>query len=87
VIGNILGASFVPAIGATLLLAVLRPFTRRPLRILQVIAAVILLLSLGGPLTLSVGGAEKVLMIVIHLVTAASIVATLSILGKPGGHS
>lgn len=81
-IGPIVGASIVPAIGAAVLLAVLGRFVSRPFRIFHIVAAVILLLSLGGPLNLPIGGAEKVVMAVMHVVTAAAIVGILSVLGR-----
>jgi hypothetical protein len=81
-IGPIVGASIVPAIGAAVLLAVLGRFVKRPFRVFQIVAAVILLLSFGGPLNLPIGGAEKVVMVVMHVVTAAVIVGVLSVLGR-----
>jgi hypothetical protein len=81
-IGNILGASIVPAIGAAVLLAVLGRFVNRPFRIFQIVAAVFLLLSLGGPLSLAIGGTEKVFMAAMHVVTAVSITAILSTLAR-----
>jgi hypothetical protein len=81
-IGNILGASIVPAIGAAVLLAVLGRFVNRPFRIFQIVAAVFLLLSFGGPLSLAIGGTEKVFMAAMHVVTAVSITAILSTLAR-----
>ena len=81
-IGPIVGASIVPAIGAAVLLAILGRFVKRPFRVFQIVAAVILLLSFGGPLNLPIGGAEKVVMVVMHVVTAAVIVGVLSVLGR-----
>jgi hypothetical protein len=81
-IGPILGASIVPAIGAAVLLAVLGRFVNRPFRVFQIIAAVFLLLSFGGPLFLPVGGTEKIVMASMHLATAAAVVAILSVFGR-----
>lgn len=71
-------ASLVPALGAGALLAVLSRFTARPLFIFQIVAAVFLLLSLGGPLSLPAPQAVRFALTVMHLTTAAAIVGTLS---------
>ncbi len=72
--GMIVGASIVGVLGATLLLALLARFTRRPIRLFWIIAGVVLLLSLGGPLSArsqSGGTATAVtVLIAMHVVTA-----------------
>jgi Family of unknown function (DUF6069) len=70
--------SVVVGIGATLLLAILNRFVRRPIRIFQGIAAVALLLSFGGPLSLPADIATKVGLSTMHLVAAAAIVGLLT---------
>lgn len=80
--GPILGASIVPAIAAAILLAILGRFLARPLRIFQIIAVVFLLLSFGGPFSLPVETSTKVVLGVMHVVTAVAIVGTLSTLGR-----
>ena len=81
--------SAVAAIAATLLLAILNRFVQRPIRIFQGIAAVALLLSLGGPLSLPVDIATKVGLSAMHVVAAAAIVGVFtSVLhGRRGGFS
>jgi hypothetical protein len=75
-------AAIPPAIGATILLAILGRFTRRPFFIFQAIAAVFLLLSFGGPLSLPVSGTVKLVLALMHVVTAGVIVGVLSTLGR-----
>jgi hypothetical protein len=81
-IGQLLAASIVPALAAAVLLAILGRFVKRPFPLFQIIAAIILLLSFGGPLTLPLGGAEKAVLAVMHLVTAVAIVAIFSALAR-----
>jgi len=81
-VGPLVGAGIVPAIGAAVLLAILGRFVKRPFRTFQIIAAVFLLLSFGGPLNLPIGGVEKAVLAVMHVVTAVSIVAVLSRLAR-----
>jgi hypothetical protein len=73
----VVGVSVVAAIGATLLLAILRRFVRQPLRWFQIIAALTLLLSFGGPFWLPADVATKVGLGVMHVVAAATIVGIL----------
>jgi hypothetical protein len=75
------GASFVPAIAAAIVLALLGRFLARPIRVFQILAAVLLLVSFGAPLGLPVDGAAKVVLIVMHVVTAGAIVGLLTRLG------
>ena len=81
--------SAVAAIAATLLLAILNRFVQRPIRIFQGIAAVALLLSVGGPLSLPVDIANKVGLSAMHVAAAAAIVGVFtSVLhGRRGGFS
>jgi len=75
-------ATIPPAIGATILLAILGRFTRRPFLIFQIVAAVFLLLSFGGPLSLPVSGLVKLVLAIMHVVAASAIVGVLSTLGR-----
>ena len=81
-IGQLLGASIVPALAAAVLLAILGRFVKRPFPLFQIIAAIVFLLSFGGPLSLPIGGAEKAVLAVMHLVTAVAIVAIFSALAR-----
>jgi hypothetical protein len=66
------------AIGATLMLAILNRFVQRSIRWFQGIAAVALLLSFSGPISLPVDTSTKVGLAAMHLVAAAAIVGVLT---------
>ena len=76
-------ASVVPAALATLLVALLAHWTRRPWPWFWSIAFVALLLSWGGPLAATADPITKVMLGVMHLVAAAAIVAILTALARP----
>jgi uncharacterized protein len=88
--GPIIAVSFIPALLAGVLLAVLGRFFTNPLRVFQILAGAGLLLSLIGPLVLPVAGATKVVLLTMHMVAAAGIVGVLSSLllrqALEGGH-
>jgi hypothetical protein len=71
-------ASFVPALFAGGLLALLARFSARPVRAFQIIAGVALVLSLGAPLTLPVDTATRLVLLVMHLVAGLVIAGVLS---------
>jgi len=72
--------TFIPAVIATVLYAVLRLILKQnATRIFQVIAVIILLLSLGGPLSMSVSVANKIILVLMHIMTALSIVWALTL--------
>ncbi len=71
-------ATAVPALAAAGLLALLARFTRRPILVFQIIAAVFALLSLGGPLSLPVDTTTKLALGLMHLVAAAVITGVLT---------
>jgi MFS family permease len=73
--------SFVPAIAAGVLLALLNRFVRRPVRLFRIIAVVLLLVSFANPLTIP--GAPLMMIIALdlmHIVAAAIIVGVLTTL-------
>jgi hypothetical protein len=73
--------SFVPAILAAVLLALLNRFTRRPVRSFRIIAAVLLLISFANPFTIP--GAPLTMILALnfmHIVAAAVIVGVLTTL-------
>jgi hypothetical protein len=74
-------ASFVPALAAGILLAVLGKVARQPVRWFVVIAGAALLFSLGGPLSLPVDAATKLALVPMHLIAALAITGTLSKFG------
>lgn len=80
--GSVIAASVVGIAGATAVLAVLARMSRRPIRLFTTVAAVVLLLSLGGPLSMrsEPGGSTTavVVLIAMHVVTAAIAVGFLT---------
>jgi hypothetical protein len=78
--GQIIIVVAISALAATAVFALLRRiFDQRANRIFQVIAVVVLLLSFGGPLSLPVSAANKIVLGLMHLVTGASIVWALTL--------
>ena len=75
-------ASIVPAIAATILLAVLSKFLARPIRVFWIISVVFLLISFASPLGLPVDVATKVTLELMHIVAAVAIVGGLTTLGR-----
>jgi Family of unknown function (DUF6069) len=72
-------SSFFPAILAAVLLALLNRFTRRPVRLFRIIAAVLLLISFVNPLTIPGAPLTMILALdLMHIVAAAIIVGVLT---------
>ena len=69
--------SALPALVAAGLLWLLNRLVARPFLVFQAIAAVVALLSLGGPLSLQVGLASKIVLSLMHIVAATAIVLVL----------
>ena len=76
--------SFVPAIGATILLAILGKFLSRPFRVFWIISVVVFLISFTLPLTLpaEVATSTKIGLSLMHFIAAPVIVGVLSTLGR-----
>jgi len=74
----VIGASFIPAIGAGVLLAILGRFTKNPVQIFQIIAVVFLLLSFASPLGLPVSITSKIALELMHLIAGVAITWALS---------
>ncbi len=72
--------SAVPGLLAAGVLLGLNRLFRRGLRIFQAVAAVLALLSLGGPLSLPIDGGTIAALASMHLAAAVSIVGVLTIL-------
>ncbi len=71
--------SFFPAILAAVLLALLNRFTRRPVRLFRIIAAVLLVISFVNPFTIPGAPLAMILALdVMHIVAAAIIVGVLT---------
>lgn len=79
---NVVIASVVPAVAATVFLAILGKFAPRPIRVFRIISVVFLLVSFGGPLSLPVDLSTKVALSVMHVVAGAVIVGMLTVLGR-----
>lgn len=75
-------ASFLPALGAAGLLALLARFTRRPITIFLGVSALFLLLSFGPLLGTPVVVSTKVVLGLMHLVAAVPIVWALVTQGR-----
>jgi hypothetical protein len=81
--GQVVVASFVPAIGAALLTLLLNRLLARPSKVFVGIAVVFGLLSLGGPA--SIPGADaglRVLLAMMHVVSGVAIVGGIVRFGK-----
>jgi magnesium-transporting ATPase (P-type) len=74
--------SFVPALGAGLLLWLLDRFTARPFTIFWIISGVFLLLSLIPDFTTPMAPGAPFWLALMHFVAAAPIVGLLSTLGR-----
>lgn len=70
-------ASIVPAIPAAFVLLVLRRFTPRANLVFQIIAAVFLVVSFGGPLRMNIDDGTKFVLNLMHLI--AGVVITLGL--------
>ncbi|KPV49883.1 hypothetical protein SE17_30120 [Kouleothrix aurantiaca] len=75
--GPVIVMSVVPAIAGAALLWLLGRVTARPFRWFTIIAVVVLLLSLAGPLLLPVALANKLVLSLMHVVAAGVIVGIL----------
>jgi len=74
-------ATLVPALAATVFLAILSKFAPRPVLIFQIVAVVFLLLSFGGPFSLPVDLATKLALSLMHVIAGVVIVGGLTTLG------
>jgi Family of unknown function (DUF6069) len=75
--GMFIGASLVPALAGAVFYGLLGRFTRRASTIFLVVAVVFALLSLLGPLTMPVPLATRLMLSLLHLLTAAIIAGGL----------
>ncbi|MEO7908045.1 MAG: DUF6069 family protein [Roseiflexaceae bacterium] len=72
-------SSFVPAILAAIFLALLNRFSRRPVRLFRIIAAVLLVISFASPATFPGAPLAMILALsLMHIVAAAIIVGVLT---------
>ena len=90
-LANVSGAvifTVVPAIVAVLLYAILLRFARRPARTFAIVAAAVLALSIvpdftSAPTLPGATGGQIAILILMHVVAAALITATLTRLARP----
>ncbi len=78
-------ASIIPALGATVLYALLGRFTSRPTLIFLIIAVVFLVVSFWGPLGLPIDGATQLALNAMHVVAGVAIAGMLVTLGRQRG--
>jgi len=76
--------SAVPAVGATILLAILSKVASRPMRVFWIISVVVFVLSFVLPIGLpsSVATATRIGLPLMHVIAAAVIVGVLTTLGR-----
>jgi hypothetical protein len=74
--------ALLAGLAAWALLAVLERTTRRPVLTYRIIATLMLLISLAGPLSSGIGGAVKLALIGLHLTVGLAL-----IIGLPGRRS
>lgn len=67
-------ATLIPALAGTGLAMVLKRMTGRGLLIFQIVAGVVLVLSLGSPLGLPVDTVNKLVLVVMHFIAAGAVV-------------
>jgi len=72
-------ATVVPAIVAALLMMLLNRLVARPVRLFRIIAGVVLLLSLAGPLPLPIALGARLTLVAMHVITAAAITYGLTV--------
>lgn len=77
-LGAVVISTFVGALGATAVFALLARFTRRPITIFRIVAAVVLLLSFATPLSLGAPLPMVLTLELMHIVAAAIIVWALT---------
>lgn len=83
-ISIIVSTVVVAAVLATITFGLLVKFTLRGMRVFQIVSVPALLVSFAGPLSLTqTAGSTKATLMAMHIVTAAGMVAALSLLGRP----
>lgn len=79
-LAQVVATVIMAAVGATVLYAGLRRiFKERARRIFRVVAAALLILSFGAPLSLAASPANTISLALMHIVTAAAIVWALTL--------
>ncbi len=78
----VLVVSFLPALGAGVLLFLLSKLTRRPITIFTIVAIVLLVLSFGMSIALDIPISHKLALDLMHVVAAAVIIGGLRMLAR-----
>jgi hypothetical protein len=79
----ILFATLIPSVGATVLFGLLNRFAgKNAPRIFQIIALVLMVLSLGAPFGLPVAGSVKIFLAVMHIVAGGALIWALTLRGN-----
>ena len=82
-LGAVVGFSFVPAVLAAGLLAILGRFTRRPFRVFTIIAVALFVVSLYTPFSIPGAPVAMILALeIMHAVAAVVIVGVLTRMGR-----
>jgi hypothetical protein len=77
-IGSVLGASIVPAVVAALVLIGLGRFVRRPVLVFYAIAAIFLMVSMGGPFSVASDASHtRWVLAAMHVISGVSIAGIL----------
>jgi len=85
-IGIVVSTALVAAIVATITLGLVARFTVNVRRNFQIVGVLVLLLSLAAPFSLPQTDVSTVAtLIAMHIVAAAAIITTLSVLAPPSG--
>ena len=71
---SVLASALLAAVAGLGCVAVLRRITKRPARAWTILASMILVLSLSGPLTQAVGAGATVILVAMHLAVAAVLI-------------
>lgn len=75
----VIAASFMPIIAAGLLLALLNRFTKQPLRIVNIIAVVFLMLSFAGPFSIPGVPVSMIAFLeLMHIVVAVAVLTAFN---------
>jgi hypothetical protein len=78
----VIAGSFVPALGAAVVVWMLGKFTARPLRVFWIVSLLVLMLSLVPLVSLPVDLPTKLGLGLMHTVAAAAIVGVVTALGR-----
>jgi hypothetical protein len=78
----VLMVSFLPALGAGVLLFLLSKLTKRPITIFTIVSIVLLVLSFGMSISLDIPAVHKIALDLMHVVAAIAIVGGLRVFAR-----